>query len=156
MRRLVPGDAGVLLDAGGDIVTVGPGPDAGAWPIGIEDPGGGEDLAVVAVVRGALATSSIGVHRWVAPDGSIAHHLLDPATGRPGGDGLVAVTVASPDPAWSEVRTKQLFLAGSAGIGALARELGLAAWWVRDDGRLEMTPAARPMTTWLASESLSG
>ena len=35
-----------------------------------------------------------------------------PRTGEPGGHGLVAVTVAHPDPAWAEVWSKTLFLAG--------------------------------------------
>jgi len=39
------------------------------------------------------------VRAWLAPDGRRVHHLLDPRTGEPGGDGLVAVTVAAPDPA---------------------------------------------------------
>ncbi len=53
------------------------------------------------------------------------------------------MTVAGPDPAWAEVWSKTLFLEGSRGIGPRARGLGLAAWWIRDDGDLEMTPAAR-------------
>ena len=151
-RLLGPGD-GALLEAGGDIVALGRGPEAGSWPVGIEDPNGGGDLAVVEVGAGALATSSIRVHRWQAEDGSPVHHLLDPRTGQPSGAGLLAVSVAAPDAAWAEVRTKQLFLAGSRGIGALARGLGLAAWWVTEDGTLEMTPAARVQTTWMASEA---
>ena len=151
--RLLPPGGGALVEAGGDLAATGPGPDGGSWPIGIEHPAGGEDLAVVALRYGALATSSTRINRWVAADGTVTHHLLDPRTGDPGGDGLVAVTVAGPDPAWAEVRTKQLFLAGARRIGALARKLGLAAWWVRDDVTLEMTPAARAMTAWVSSEA---
>ncbi len=151
-RLLGPGD-GALLEAGGDLAAVGTGPDTGTWPIGIEDPGGGEDLAVVGIGEAALATSSVRITRWTGPDGTTTHHLLDPRTGRPGGAGLLAVTVAGPDPAWAEVRTKELFLAGSTAIGAHARRLGLAAWWVLEDGSLEMTPAARTMTVWVAAEA---
>jgi thiamine biosynthesis lipoprotein len=156
VRRLLRPDDGALIEAGGDIVGLGRGPLDGRWPIGIEDPGGGDDLAVVALDEGALATSSIRVHRWQDPDGSPVHHLLDPGTGRPGGAGLHSVTVAAQDPAWAEVRTKQLFLAGPSGIGALARGLGLAAWWVLETGTLEMTPAARVRTIWVAAEAPSG
>ena len=86
--------------------------------------------------------------RWTSPDGEAVHHLIDPSTGRPGGDGLLAVTVAGPDPAWAEVWSKALFLVGPSGIADAARARGLAAWWVAVDGTLEMTPAARPMTVW--------
>ena len=141
-----------LLEAGGDLVTRGPDPDGGPWPVGIEDPAGGEDLAVIAVSNLAVATSSIMVNRWLV-DGRVAHHLVDPGTGEPANGGLVAVTVAGPDPAWAEVWSKVLFLGGRDAIRAEARGRGLAAWWVRDDGALEMTAAARAVTIWVGAEA---
>jgi thiamine biosynthesis lipoprotein len=121
--------------------------------IGVENPAGGEEAAVVTVRDGAVCTSSIAVHRWRTGDGRDVHHLHDPRTGEPGGEGLLAVTVAGPDPAWAEVWSKTLFLEGARGIAARARGLGLAAWWVLENGAMEMTPAARVQTAWLASEA---
>ncbi|HEX7471592.1 MAG TPA: FAD:protein FMN transferase [Candidatus Limnocylindrales bacterium] len=147
-RATRPG-IGAMLDAGGDVVVRGPSPDGGPWSIGIEDPRNeGEHVAVLAIEDGAVATSSVIVNRWRAPDGRLVHHLIDPATGEPGGLGLLAVTVAGPDPAWAEVWSKTLFLAGSAGIADAARSRGLAAWWVTVDGELSMTAAARMRTAW--------
>jgi thiamine biosynthesis lipoprotein len=141
-----------LLEAGGDLVARGASPEGGPWQIGIEDPGGGrEPLAVVSVADGAVATSSVRVHAWVA-NGRAVHHLLDPKTGEPAELGLVAVTVAGPDPAWAEVWSKSLFLAGRDDIAGEARRRGFAAWWVTSDGGLEMTPAARMRTAWVAGE----
>jgi thiamine biosynthesis lipoprotein len=141
-----------LLEAGGDLVARGAGPTVDGWSVGIEDPFGGvSPLAVIAARDLAVTTSSIGVHAWVV-DGRPVHHLLDPATGQPGGDGLLAVTVAATDPAWAEVWSKTLFLAGRDGIAQLARGRGLAAWWIATDGCLEMTPAARLRTVWVAAE----
>ncbi|MFI5227367.1 MAG: FAD:protein FMN transferase [Candidatus Limnocylindrales bacterium] len=165
---LEPG-VGALLEAGGDIVACSPSPDAGPWRIAIEDPtveistrpddGAGssstalpQPMAVVGLDRGAITTSSTAVNRWVV-DGRVVHHLIDPATGEPGGAGLLAVTVSAIDPAWAEVWSKSLFLAGRAGIAAEARRRGLAAWWVATDGSIEMTPAARLVTVWSASDS---
>jgi thiamine biosynthesis lipoprotein len=153
IRRILDDRAGALLEAGGDIVALGSAPGGEPWFVAIEDPNGRPDgLAVVGLRDEAVATSSVAVHAWVAPDGTPVHHLLDPASGEPGGGGLRAVTVVGPDPAWAEVRTKQLFLAGPNGIGPLARALGLAAWWVDATGALEMTPAARQQTAWVGSE----
>ncbi len=148
------GAAGFLLDAGGDVVASGSLGGGEPWQVGIEDPAGGpEPLAIVAILgRGAIATSSIRRLRW-AHQGRDVHHLIDPRTGEPGGEGLLAVTVAGPDPAWAEVWSKALFLDGSSGIASLARARGLAAWWVTREGRLEMTPAARQRTSWVASEA---
>jgi thiamine biosynthesis lipoprotein len=156
--------AGALLEAGGDLVASGPSPDGGPWLVGIEDPGsrvtgsGGADIgtdggdgshvAVIAVEHGAVCTSSVAVHRWRDSRGRLVHHLVDPATGEPGGAGLLSVTVADRDPAWAEIWSKALFLEGARGIAGAARRRGLAAWWVTESGSLEMTPAARVRTAW--------
>lgn len=140
---------GYLLEAGGDIVARGSPLDQSRWSIAIEDPGlNGPPLAVVATAAGAVCTSSIARRRWHLEDGEAVHHLIDPATGDPGGAGLLAVTVAGTDPAWAEVWSKALFLEGWQGIGDLARGRDLAAWWVEKGGELRMTPAARVMTDW--------
>ena len=147
------GTTDLLLEAGGDLVALGRSPDGGPWQVAIEDPAGGDGaLAVIGVAGLAVATSSTRVHRWVV-DGRSVHHLLDPRTGRPVDDGLAAVTVAGPDPAWAEVWSKVLFLGGLAAIAGEARSRGLAAWWVAADGTLAMTPAARALTSWVAAEA---
>lgn len=141
-----------LLEAGGDLVARGLDPSGGPWLIGLEDPTETRDhLAVIAVVDGAVATSSIRVHRWTV-DGREVHHLVDPRTGEPAAGGLLSVTVAGPDPAWAEVWSKVLFVGGRGGIAAEARARGLAAWWIADDGSLEMTADARRRTVWVAAE----
>ena len=152
--RVVAGEGGALLEAGGDLVAGGQAPQGGPWIISIEDPTGGVDpIATVEVRGGALATSSTLVHRWTAADGRAVHHLVDPRTGEPGGAGLLSVTVAGSDPAWAEVWSKCLFMCGRANIATVARGRGLAVWWVTDDGTVEMTAAARARTTWLAAEA---
>lgn len=149
-----PPAPGFLIDAGGDIVTSGYLAPGQPWSVGIENPTTAESPAAVvrAGGRGAIATSSISRLHW-EQDGRQVHHLIDPRTGEPGGGGLVSVTVAGPDPAWSEVWSKALFLEGAAGIAAAARRRGMAAWWIATDGTLEMTPAARQRTTWVSGES---
>ncbi len=83
---LLPGGAALLLEAGGDVVAAGEPPPDG-WSIGIEDPmAAGVDappIAVLAVGTGAVATSSVGVRNWTAPDGRRVHHLVDPRTHEP-------------------------------------------------------------------------
>ena len=151
--RAAPGALGVLLDSGGDIVARRTDPGSDAWSVGIEDPASpGELLATVTLRDGALATSSIALRSWMN-EGRRVHHLIDPRTGEPAETGLVAVTVAMPDPAWAEVWTKALFLAGRRSIGEEARSRGMAAWWVEEDGSLHMTPAARQQTTWVRHEA---
>ncbi len=153
----LPGVA-FLLESGGDLAGSGQHP-SGGWRIGVEDPvaPGGLDAPPVAVIgleTGAIATSSISVRNWTAPDGRHVHHLVDPRTAEPARTGLIAVTVAGADPAWSEVWSKALFLAGRSAIGDEARSRGLAAWWIDEAGRLGMTPEARLRSVWVAEERL--
>ena len=61
----LPPAAGLLLDAGGDLVAGGQ-PPAGGWLVGVEDPGAADPaapdpLVVVVVETGAVATSSVRV-----------------------------------------------------------------------------------------------
>jgi FAD:protein FMN transferase len=154
---VLPEDAGLLLEAGGDIVAAGV-PPAGAWRVAIEDPvmagtDDAEPVAVVLVEEGAVASSSVRVRHWIASDGRAVHHLIDPRTREPARTGLLAVTVAGPDAAWAEVWAKALFLAGRD-IADEARRRDLAAWWVTDEGRLGMTPAARGRSLWVAEARL--
>ena len=126
--------------------------------IGVDDPVAATPdtapVAVLALDRGAVATSSVGTRHWTGPDGQAVHHLVDPATREPARTGLIAVTVVAPDPAWAEVWSKALFLVGATRIGEEARARGLAAWWLDAGGRLSMTPAARLMSPWVAEERL--
>ena len=148
VRALEP-SVGLLLEAGGDVVVRGRPHDQPDWSIAIEDPWlDGPPVAVVALEAGAVCTSSVARRSWRTEAGRPVHHLIDPRTGEPGGEGLRAVTVAAADPAWAEVWSKALFLEGRRAIADLARARGLAAWWVDVDGELGMTPAARVRTRW--------
>jgi FAD:protein FMN transferase len=75
---------GVLVSLGGDISLAGPPPEEG-WRIRVTDDHRSEPTAPgqwITIRAGGLATSSTTVRRWET-DGGAAHHLLDPATGRP-------------------------------------------------------------------------
>ena len=152
----LPAGAGLLIDAGGDISSAGA-PPSGGWRIGVDDPvspagPGSTPLAVYALDAGGVSTSSVAVRHWTAPDGRLVHHLVDPRTRQPARTGLIAVSVAGPDPAWNEVWSKALFLGGSEAIGEEGRRRGLSVWWVTDRGRLGMTPEARARSVWVAEE----
>jgi thiamine biosynthesis lipoprotein len=89
---------GVLVSLGGDMAAAGPAPEDG-WRIRVTDDHRASVTAPgqwIAVHSGGLATSSTSVRRWATAAGT-AHHLLDPATGRPA-DGpwrTVSVTAAN-------------------------------------------------------------
>ena len=57
-------------------------------------------------------TSGIGRRSWLGADGRPAHHLLDPATGRPAFTGVVQATALAPTALEAEVLAKAAVLAG--------------------------------------------
>jgi len=141
------GDAG-LVEAGGDLMAIGAGPDGDGWSVAVENPlGGDQPAAVLRVVDRACATSSTRVRSWTV-EGTPVHHLIDPSTRRSADSDLLSVTVVGADPAWSEVWSKALFVGGREAIRATADERGLAALWVDSSGRVGSSRAMRPYVAW--------
>ena len=147
-QRLASECSDYLVEAGGDCLAHGTGPDGPGWRVGVEDPRGGQEpLAVVELRDLACTTSSVRFRRW-RHEGAPVHHLIDPRTGLPGGDGLVAVTVLAEDPADAEVMSKTLFLHGADRIGRVAARNGAAALWVTRNGGIGTTPAFDRHVIW--------
>jgi thiamine biosynthesis lipoprotein len=132
------GALGALVNLGGDLRAAGDPPDAGGWAISLPDPvRPGRELARFALPHGAVATSSRLRRRWCTAAGP-AHHLLDPATGRPATGGTVAVSVVA-DRAWrAEALATALFLMGP---GGLDRCPDAPAIVLTADGRRHASPA---------------
>lgn len=128
---------GVLINAGGDIAAEGFNGAGEIWRIGIENPWDptGEPVLVVELEDTAIATSSVRLRSWIQ-DGHQSHHLIDPTTGLPGGDGLIAVSVIAPKTSLAEVWSKTLFLKGSDEIREYAGEHAVAAAWIDTDGKI--------------------
>jgi hypothetical protein len=110
---LAAGARGALVSLGGDVRVAGASPHGGEWRIAVEDPDDPEHvLAVVPLTEGGLATTTTARRRWTAPDGTTAHHLIDPATGAPASVPWGQVTVVAGTAAWAEVAAKVAFLDG--------------------------------------------
>lgn len=135
------GAAGALVNLGGDLCALGAPPTAAGWVISVPDPlRGRRELIRIALPHGAVATTSRLRRRWSTTTGT-AHHLIDPATGRPAETDVVAVTVVA-DEAWrAEAFTKLLFIAGP---GDLDRHHDIHAVVVTADGGRHATPGLGP------------
>ncbi|HVX69840.1 MAG TPA: FAD:protein FMN transferase [Mycobacteriales bacterium] len=150
-RLLAAGVKDHLVDAGGDCYCSGRPSDGDHWRVGIEDPRGGADpVAVLHVSDEAVTTSSVRLRHWRA-GGRDVHHIVDPATGQPGGSGLHSVTVAHPDPATAEIWGKVLFLSGANGIEAEAERCDLPALWVEASGAVGFSSRLGDRLLWRRS-----
>lgn len=137
-----------LIEAGGDVLALGGGPDGDGWMISVEDPfGGSEPAAVLRLTDLAAATSSIRIRSWTVGETPV-HHIIDPRTGTSAAADLRSVTVVGTDPAIAEVWSKSLFIVGRPDIRAEADRRGLAALWVDRDGRVGVSKAMRGHVAW--------
>lgn len=62
--------------------------------------------------HGAAATSGTTRRSWIDADGRAAHHLLDPASGRPAFTGIVQATALAPSGLEAEALAKAALLSG--------------------------------------------
>jgi thiamine biosynthesis lipoprotein len=93
------------------------------------------------VAGGGVATSGIHRRLWTTPAGDPAHHLLDPATGRPAWTGLLTVTAVGRTALEAETLAKTALLRGPRGARAtLAAHGGVV---VHEDGAVEVVPPLR-------------
>ncbi|HET9654152.1 MAG TPA: FAD:protein FMN transferase [Kineosporiaceae bacterium] len=147
---------GFLIEAGGDLVVRGDSPRPGGWRISVEDPQDpARALAMLCLTDTGCVTSSVSVRSWTL-QGRHWHHLIDPRTGRSARGGLLAVTVLHEDPAWAEVWSKAMFIAGAGQVRTIAQDQHLPALWVREDGRVELTDAMRGSVEWVADGRFAG
>ncbi len=121
--------ASFAIDCAGDL-RIG-GRARRARPVHVASPFGGDVLHTFQVREGGIATSGIGRRSWLDADGAPAHHLLDPASGRPAFTGIVQATALAPSAFEAEWRAKAALLAGPA---AAPRWLPHGGLLVRDDG----------------------
>jgi thiamine biosynthesis lipoprotein len=134
-----------LVDCGGDIAVGGVGPQFEAYEIDVEHPLTGEAIGRIRLDRGGVATSGVNVRIWRRPDGTYAHHLLDPSTGRPAWTGLIGVTALGGSALEAETLSKLALLAGpDAARRVLADHGGVI---VHDGGEVEVVgPLVSRMT----------
>ena len=134
LATALAGHESFAVDAAGDVRFGGRG--TAPRPVQVADPfaGDGQILHTFHLVAGAAATSGIGRRAWL--DASCdpprpAHHLIDPATGRPAFTGLVQATALAPTAVEAEARAKAALLSGPEHAAGWLVHGGLA---VADDG----------------------
>lgn len=125
-----------VVDCGGDIAVGGVGGQLDPFLIDVEHPLTGECVHVLRVIRGGVATSGLNVRIWTRPDGTFAHHLLDPSSGEPVWSGLIGATALAPTALEAETLSKLALLSGPGSARrALAEHGGLV---VHNDGDVEL------------------
>jgi thiamine biosynthesis lipoprotein len=109
------------INAGGDILARGLGPEGTPWRIGIRHPRQPEALIDTFTVSDAAVCTS-GDYERPRPDGGPGHHLLDPETGRAAAE-VASVTVVAATAMLADALSTAAFVLGAErGIGLLERQ----------------------------------
>jgi thiamine biosynthesis lipoprotein len=125
---------GVLVGLGGDFAAAGTAPGRG-WRIRVtDDHRAGTDVPGqwITIRAGGLATSSTTVRRWTTASGT-AHHVIDPATGRPVSAVWRTASVAAGSCLDANIASTATIVRGERAVDWLA-ELALPSRLVRVDG----------------------
>jgi thiamine biosynthesis lipoprotein len=131
VAHMLAGYSRFVVDCGGDMRV------SGAYEVELEHPITRECAArIPAGAATGIATSGISRRVWRRADGGFAHHLLDPATGRPAWTGLVSATALAPTALEAETLAKTAFLSGPRGAREILRVRGGAI--VHEDGRVDL------------------
>ncbi|HEX7244436.1 MAG TPA: FAD:protein FMN transferase [Solirubrobacterales bacterium] len=110
----------------------------------VDNPCGGEPIHLLQISDGGVATSGITRRSWVGEDGALAHHLLDPATGKPAFTGVVQATALAPTAFLADVHAKWALLSGPE----LARaRLPYGGLLVLTGGSVETVTARAPIAS---------
>jgi thiamine biosynthesis lipoprotein len=97
-----------------------------ARDVEVQSPFDSSVLHTFSLTGGGIATSGIGRRSWLDANGRPAHHLLDPASGRPAYTGIVQATALASSALDAEMRAKAALLSGPE----------CAAEWLPDGGAL--------------------
>jgi len=132
------------VNAGGDMFLIGQPHGAAAWEVALEDPRDPlQDLMILQVESGAVATSSVVKRSWQQGEKK-RHHLIDPRTGEPAQTPWLSVTVFAPKAVLAETFAKAILIAGPDQAQALlGNNPGISYLAVDAEGQVVSSFAAK-------------
>ena len=93
---LSKGVKSAIINLGGNVLCIGDKPDGSPFRIGIQKPFADRSETITTIDISDKSVVSSGIYeRFFEKDGQFYHHILNPATGYPYDNSLVAVTILS-------------------------------------------------------------
>lgn len=125
-----------VVNAAGDLITLGTQPNGQLWTVGIADPATKYyPFSQLAISNKAVATSG-NYEKFVIIDGRKYSHTIDPKTGFPV-SGIKSVTIISPSAELADAMTTPVMVMGvKAGLNMINQLKELACIIIDDDNKL--------------------
>ena len=128
-----------VIDLGGNIQTIGTKPDGSSYNIAIQRPfaKNGEAVTSVKIENQSVVSTGIYQRYFETEDGTIYHHILDPATGAPCRNNLYSVTIITDSSLTADALSTTCFLLGYEESMNLIDQLeNVDAVFITSDGAL--------------------
>lgn len=132
------GQQSAVIDLGGNVYCVGTKPDGSDYNVGIQYPFEDTSKTITTVHVSNMSVVTSGIYeRSFEQDGVLYHHILNPQTGYPYDNGLLAVSIVSEKSVDGDALSTTCFALGLDGGLALINSLdGIYAVFVTDDYQL--------------------
>ena len=130
-----------IINLGGNVLCIGEKPDNSAFKIGIQKPFAdrSETIAIMDIRDKSVVSSGI-YERCFEQNGTLYHHLLNPETGYPYDNGLIAVTIISDKSVDGDALSTTCFALGLEDGMKLAESLDdVQAFFVTSDYEIHYT-----------------
>lgn len=130
-----------IVNFGGDLVARGMPHDQPGWEVTIADPFNTAPLGSLWLHDSCLVTSGVDYRRWIAQDGTLHHHIVDPRTGQSAATDVQTVTIHHPHAVTAEAYAKAVLLRGADdGLNWLQSRWDAAGLVVRHDRSVIASP----------------
>lgn len=118
------GVTSALIDLGGNLYCLGSREDGTPFQIGVQYPYEDRNVVIGGLPAENLSVITSGVYeRGFVLDGTVYHHILNPATGWPVENELLAVTITSKTPVVGDILSTACFVLGLEHGLALVEEI---------------------------------
>ena len=130
-----------IIDLGGNVLCIGKKPDGTSFKVGIQKPFADRNETIATMDIDGKSVVSSGIYeRCFKQDGVLYHHILNPHTGYPYDNGLIAVTIISDRSTDGDALSTACFSMGLEKGMELAQSIeNVQAFFVTDDYKIHYT-----------------
>ena len=141
------GVASAIINLGGNVLCVGQRPDNEPFRIGLQKPFEDRNELIARLrIRDQSVVSSGVYERCFTVDGTNYHHLLNPDTGYPYDNGLIAVTIVSPHSVDGDALSTACFSMGlEKGMALLQSMEGIYGYFITGDYEIHYSDGAKEL-----------